>query len=162
MGYLIALIVVSMVLAPILWIMPSPTQKRQVAMRQKAMALGLQIKVCDLPQTRRQQVRGEQALQGVVYRLRCTPSLANSALPQALCFRQSDEASTEVQTTVLRLLKEALQDLPEDVMALEYDRGVLGAYWQERGDIPHVEQIFQQLQALNQELVAQAIDFSSL
>ena len=154
LGYLIALVIISMVLAPVLWIMPTPKQKRQMALRQKAMAMGLQVRVCDLPQTHRAQVRGESPVQGVVYRMLWFRTINKNSLFEHLCLREPDESEYSKKTLLDSLLLSAVERLPKCVVALEYTHSGLGIYWTEQGGIAQVDIIYQQLMTLKNEIVA--------
>ena len=149
MTYLIIFVVLAFVLAPVFWIMPSPGQKRQIQLRERAMALGLQIKICDLPQTRRAQVRKEPAQQGVVYRLHWRHPLSGPALFHLLCQRGATEP---LDTVAGGILQRALDNLPETVVAIEYTNSGVAVYWREGGGVERVEQLYNALQGLQGEL----------
>lgn len=68
MVWLLILFVALFVIAPVFWIMPTPAQRRQERMRARARTLGLEVVGCELPQTRRQRVRGEPRRLGMLYR----------------------------------------------------------------------------------------------
>src|SRR5690606_26891538 len=58
-----------LVLGPVFWLRPSPMQARQARMRAAARGLGLEVRLTELPQTRRARVRQEEMRQGAAYRL---------------------------------------------------------------------------------------------
>ncbi len=161
MIYLIIFIVVALVLSPVFWMMPSPKQKRQIQLRQRAMALGLQVKVCDLPQTHRAMVRKESPEQGVVYRLLWRRADTENENFHFLCLRDDDErANGATQTVVEDILSDALASMGDIILAVEYSHAGLAIYWRENDAVERVDQIFQQLQSLQQAL--SGIDMSSL
>ncbi|WP_019530189.1 hypothetical protein [Dasania marina] len=173
MNYFIIAIIVAIVLGPIMWMMPSTRQRQQVALRQYALAQGLQIKVCDLPQSHRQRVRKAPAKQGVIYRL----PLANKrpiTMTQVYCLSraefvsdqfspQPEPAVTSPQADVYEWQGDslaaveaeftaALQHCPASAVAIEYSAAGVACYWQERGGNAAVDQIKSALAALREQL----------
>jgi len=134
--------------------MPSPRQKRQATLRDYAMSLGFQMKVCDLPQSHRSKVRKEQLQEGIVYRLMVKPRGGRATLGHTdpgnymLCQRENDEQTDNCLTQ----LRETLNLLPEHIIALEYNRLWLGVYWQERGTEQDIDLIKAQLVLLDDRL----------
>ena len=63
MFWIIASLVLAFMLAPILWIVPSPRQRRQMRLRERARELGITVQIATFPQTRRQRVRKEEEYQ---------------------------------------------------------------------------------------------------
>lgn len=153
MSYVIVAIVIALVLSPIFWVMPSPRQKRQMLLRQRAMALGLQVKVCDLPQNHRAKVRKERPEQGVVYRLPWRSPDANGESFNYLSLRNEQLADTP-PAAVKELMLTALEAMAEPVVALEFNGSGLAVYWRENGSVELVEQIVEHLKSLRQDLSA--------
>lgn len=153
MSYLIIVAVVLMVIAPIFWFMPSPEIKRQMMMRDRAMQLGLQVKICDLPQTRRARVRKEYVEKGVVYRLPWKQPLQPREQFCELLLK-TGEGDNSVSPVVVEILTAALSAMPAAVLALEYATAGVAVYWRERGGIGEVEDISQRLQQLQKEILA--------
>jgi len=137
--------------------MPSPRQKRQAALRDYALSLGFQMKICDLPQSHRSRVRKDQQQEGIVYRLMVKPRGRKATLSHTdpanymLCQRENNEQTDNC----LPQLRQALAQLPEHIVALEYNKLWFGVYWQERGseqDIAAIKaQLLQLDDLLNQE-----------
>lgn len=154
MSYLIIIVVLALVLAPVFWIMPSPGQRRQAAMRQRAMALGLQVKVCDLPQSHRAKVRKEDPVQGVVYRLPWQAKVKNNDTFQNYCVRVPDGIECNASRSDLSngQLKEFLQALPDFCIGLELSNTGVGLFWREFGELQRVDTIFQSLDQLREKL----------
>ena len=67
MAWLIAVVVIGFMLAPIMWILPSRRQTQQAEIRASARTLGLSVKVVAMPKTRRAKVRREEDVFGVCY-----------------------------------------------------------------------------------------------
>jgi hypothetical protein len=147
-SYLIILLVLSLMLAPVFWMMPSPKQRRQIHLRQHAMSSGLQVRVCDLPQSHRAMVRQEDPVHGVIYRLPWTDPAKGFDQQCRLLRDQEAELGSHLQ----QLLSKSLLALPERVMAIECNPAGLAVYWQERGDAAQVDLIVQSLTALRQSL----------
>lgn len=154
MVYFIIFIIIAMVVAPIFWMMPSPGQKRQILLRQRAIALGLQVKVCDLPQSHRAKVRKELPKQGVVYRLMWHQD-NDSENAYTFCQRaQPMEERDQSPSPITVVLYEALENMIEQVVAIEYSRSGIAIYWSEQGSVELVEQIAQQLHDVKQAIIA--------
>lgn len=151
MSYLIILFVIALALAPIMALKPSKRQKQQVAMRDRARTCGLQVQVCQLPQTHRQQVRQEDSESGVAYRLLWRHPLAKFKAIHFLLLREEKEPN-KAPVAIVDALQETLAALPASVMAVEFTDIGLAAFWQEEGEPGQVEQIAAQLQSLRERL----------
>ncbi len=155
MSYLIIAVVVLMVLSPIFWIMPSPKQKRQMQLRQKAMSIGFIVKIADLPQQHRAIVRKEKAEQGVTYRLPWEIKRKHPEGLKYLLMRNPDGATTSTSSPDLQaLMQKCLDQLPDTVVALEYSSPGLALYWRERGDSEVVEELYQRMIQLRTAVLA--------
>ncbi|MGK0440797.1 MAG: hypothetical protein ACJA0N_000592 [Pseudohongiellaceae bacterium] len=154
MSYLIIIVIVAVVLGPVMWLMPTARQKQQVALRQYAMELGLQIKICDMPQSYRERVRKESIEQGVVYRL---PLIRNRPLSKSkvYCLHKADEIF-EWQSDALagkqQVFERALSLCPSSATAIEFSAAGVACYWQEKGGMPAVDDIKKSLEQLRSEL----------
>ncbi len=145
--------VVLMVIAPLFWFMPSPEIKRQMVMRDRAMQLGLQVKICDLPQTRRARVRKEYIEKGVVYRLHWKKPLQPRDQFCEIRLKAGD-SDNPVSPAVSELLTASLSAMPEAVLALEYATLGVAVYWHERGGINKVDEIGRRLVQLQEEILS--------
>lgn len=158
MGYVIAVFVTVMVLAPVLWMMPSPRQRRQERMRARARSLGLDVRLGELPQTRRARVRREDTRQGVSYRLPAAGARSGgSAL--LLCRENAaspwESVSGEALSAELQPLLEAFAAAaPGDVVAMELSPLGIAAFWRESGDVDAVERLHAALIGLREALAA--------
>ena len=153
MTYIIIIIIVSIVLGPIFWIMPSAKDKRLVNLRDMAMSAGFHIKVCDLPQVNRAKVRREPAEKGVMYRLPF-PQIDRKLRPDYELYLRDE---SEVQTGRYQSqLAQLLEDLPADVVAVELSPVGSGLYWRERGGGDVIESFKQKLEQFNQAIVSRA------
>ncbi len=155
MNYLIIALVFAMVVSPIFWIMPSPRQKKLMQFRQRAMALGFQVKVCELPQTERERVRREEPKQGVMYLLSWQQKRKTEMYQHLLIRTEIDTATAErIWTPMEEKLRQALLELPVQVKAIECATPGVAIYWTEQGGIELLETIYQRLFSLRDELQA--------
>jgi hypothetical protein len=154
MAYLIIILVMLLVLSPVFWMMPSPKQKRQMQLRQRAMALGFQVKICDLPQTHVAMIRKEPPEQGVVYRLLWRDKKQNTDNFHYIILRdQGEEGQTDLPTAIASLLLELLVSMPDQVVGLEYASSGVALYWRERGGVEQVDHLYQQIMSLQVGLI---------
>lgn len=141
MGFVVAILITLAVMGSVLWVMPSPREKRIIAMRQKAMSLGLKVRLLD------QQLAGklfpwcEDYRQFVLYEKYFQASKKNKSA--------KDKAS---QSVVLRLSKDfvpheldqthplqeelkrrgVLDSLPDSAEALCVYSGSVAVLWTEK------------------------------
>jgi hypothetical protein len=157
LNYLIILILIAVVVGPIFGLMPSSKQKRQMKLRDKAMGLGFQVKICQLPQLHRAKIRKEDTVEGVAYRFpRNTKNQAGRAVvseQQILCLRDgTDQDKPKNPSPFYRCLEEALDVLPSDIVAVELTPLWYGVYWNERGSEEDILIIKSQLEMLDKRI----------
>lgn len=133
MAWLIGIAVIAFMLAPIIWILPSPRQQRQTRIREAARLRGIQVRVTTLPQTRRQRVRREAQERVVSY----TRPIHNRKPGQGWKYwlKPCDEVEADAlaESSPLQPLLSSLQNkLPADAELLEYTGVGLSLYWRER------------------------------
>jgi len=142
--WLIVFVVVAMVLAPVMWMMPSPAQKRQVIMRERARKLGLMVNIVDLPQSHRAKTRKEPTEKGVSYSLRIARQKGQQR-PHWFVWREDPEgepaAADAVPAAVVENLQALRAQMPADMVGLESNETGYSAYWRERGDSAAVDTI---------------------
>ena len=155
MQYLIMLVVLAVVIGPVMWIMPSASQRKLVKLRQYAISKGFHIKVADMPQSHRQKVRKQDPVRGVYYSL---PLLSK---PKAgdekfhYCLTRSDTDAEWLDDNVpvnASIMEQLLLKMPETVIAVEHASYGVAIYWQEKGDHNTVDDITQLLQTFRQAL----------
>ncbi|MBD2858525.1 hypothetical protein IB286_05835 [Spongiibacter sp. KMU-158] len=143
MTWLIAIAVIAFMLAPLVWIIPTPRQAKQARLRERARQLGLQVQMLAQPQTRRQKVRKEAEEQGVCYSLPLVKR--NSTAPWRYWFSEAAAAEDDAPALPQELLAiiEAQQAFwPKDALQLEFTGQALRLYWLERGlELGSVEQL---------------------
>lgn len=144
-----------MVLAPLMAFKPSKTVKRQMQFREKALALGLQIKVADLPQSHRARVRQQDLEQGVVYRLPFRQKQSLAGIQHQICIatEKGFEWPSGQQKHVKELFEQCWPGLPADAVALELSATGLGLYWSEQGSPGEVQRAYDLLNALYSKLL---------
>ena len=151
MYLLIAIAVLAFMLAPIIWIVPTPSQKRQARLRERARQLGLEVKVATLPQTRRARARREPEQQI----LRYTHPVQKPARADHWYYWlvQSEPEDTTAPADIADRLHRERDDWPKGTVLIEGSPRGLSVYWKESGaDIPEVENLATVLAKLVKEL----------
>jgi hypothetical protein len=143
----------------VLWLKPSAAQQRQTELRLLARRLGLDVRLCPLPQTRRDRVRGEPAQQGVVYRLLRFGAGNRASFHYLACRADAhseweSETATALPAAVRAALERALSELPADAVAFEIAAQECGVYWRERGDEEIVKLLRRLLEDVQQACLA--------
>lgn len=153
MGWLIGFIVVAFVVAPIMWVMPSPAQKRQARLRERAQQLGLAISLVDLPQSHRSKVRKEAAAKGVAYSLRMQRE-RNRIRPHWFVWREAPDGERDIDGSCPEAVVDALPALRArmgaDMVGFGSTPEGYVLYWRERGDETTVEQVAMLLEDIRQ------------
>lgn len=145
MVWLIMLAGFAMVLAPVMWILPSPAQKAQAQMRESARKLGLQVRVGVMPLTHVQRVRREDAEHGVCYTAMLRRK-ANDTVPAWQWWLDEDlPKASEVSTEQMDALRLVVKNSGLEVKILEYNHTGFGCWWREKGDAQTVVQMAQLL-----------------
>jgi hypothetical protein len=158
MGYVVAIVVILMLVGSVLWMKPSPAQQRQARLRTLARDLGIDVRLCNLPQSRRARVREERPEQGVVYRLPIFDP-ASAVVPHYLLCRDnaaspwSSEVDAPLAPALLSLVDRACATLPADAVALELGPAGPAVYWRERGDEDVLRRLYKSLEDLRSALL---------
>ena len=157
MGAVIAIVLVLVLAGSVLWLKPSAAQQRQTQLRLRARRLGLDVRLCSLPQTRRARVREERPEQGVVYRLLRFGDRKQLALAYTVCRADAQsewesESAVALPQTVRERLELILPQLPADAVAFEITPQGCGVYWRERGDADVVEKLKRLLETMQEAL----------
>lgn len=159
MGVIIAIIVALAMIGSVLWLKPSAAQRRQTALRLLARQLGLDVRLCTLPQTRRARVRAELPQQGVVYRLLQFDRKAGKPFEYLLCRADAQaawesESEVEMPASVRAEIDRILAQLPADAVAFEIAAHGCGVYWRERGSEDTVRLLHHLLETMQRTLAA--------
>ena len=158
MGAIVVIVLVLvMLVGSVLWLKPSAAQQRQTKLRLLARQLGLDVRLCTLPQTRRARVREELPQQGVVYRLLRFGEKTPKPLTYLLCRADAQtawesETDMELPKPVRAQLDSVLLQLPGDAVAFEITAQGCGVYWRERGDEETVRLLQRLLESMQQAL----------
>lgn len=155
--YLITALALLLVLSPVAWMMPSPQQRRQAKLREYARKLGIDVRIGELPQTRRERVRAQPVEQGVIYRI---PVRDGWQQPRSymLCRVSAAERweTLEDSPPLTPALEAALQQVaaavPADVVGIELAVTGPAIYWRERGNEAVVARVHQLLTELGSAL----------
>ena len=147
MFWIIATAVLAFMLAPILWIIPSPRQRLQVALRDRARVLGVTVQITQLPQTRRQRVRKEEEYNGLSYAMTLPKSRAGERWRYWMDGAE-DDLPAPPPAIAKRII--GLQDkLPKDTIVIEAGGRMVRIFWREaNADIAAVENLAEILSAL--------------
>lgn len=159
MGVAIAILVALSLLGSVMWLKPSPAQRRQEEFRAMARQLGLDVRLAPLPQTHRARVRQQAPDPGVVYRF-LRFDIKVPLTQDYVLVRDNAESPWEPQTdatlpaALQQVVDEVLLELPRDSVALELTAHGPGVYWRERGDVQAVRDLGAVLERLLQALSA--------
>jgi hypothetical protein len=158
MAYVIAIVAVLMMLGSVLWLKPSKAQLRQTKLRLLARQLGLDVRLCALPQSRRARVREERPEQGVVYRLPIFERREPPPPNYLLCRENAaapwlSEQGEPLPPMLQALIETATAELPGDAVALELGPQGPAVYWHERGDENTLRRLHQTLVELREALL---------
>ncbi|NKI17208.1 hypothetical protein HCU74_07205 [Spongiibacter sp. KMU-166] len=153
MFWLIVIGVLAFMLAPILWIIPSPRQKRQIALRDVARKQGILVQIGSLPQSRRQRVRKEGQIPGLAYCL-MLPKGARLARWRLWFNGEGEHDDVAGPPDSVRQKIAALGDAwPEDVILIEASEQMLKVYWREKNaDVATVEALVSAMTSIVEEI----------
>jgi len=178
MIYLLIFFVLAMIIAPLLNFLPTARQKHQIKLRDKALALGMQVQLATIPVAQSQELTKANAYllrnkkpvnNGVAYRLRRSEK-ALIAFKHQAAVRVGRTANARASNTVgatdqyswfwfnqrqqpekqIETLLACFDKFPEDVQVIESSAIATMVYWQENADIEAVETIQTQLQVLQE------------
>ena len=153
MSYLIIILILFFVVAPIVAILPSKRQKQQMAFRQSARAAGVSVALVNIedPDSDRDKYLSATGrplprdLACVAYRRPRKKVISQIPLPVP-SWRVSRDKSLDNQLTwietdtgdidpiFLQFIESHLSDLPADVIRLDETAGLVSVYWHERSD----------------------------
>lgn len=150
-GWIIAAICLGMVVWPILHIIPSKTQKRQIAFRQAAIKKGIQVQIRTPELPRQLASQQDQLTMSVAYHL---PAIHCQLTSTYTAIRSHN--NKQEWLWLKRQPNSGLQDyinayakLPEYILAVEQSASGTTLFWREKGDIIIVDTIFEYLTTLN-------------
>ncbi len=151
MTWIVIIIIFIVAFGPLLWLMPSPRERRLSRLRQQAYARGMRVELRRLPKRdlaaeervssggRARDVTREYAayLLPLAARLKLLPSwrvLRHGDGVQALpgwSFEAGRRPDDPRLADALEVVRPVLEALPDDVVAVECDRLTLAGYWLE-------------------------------
>jgi len=159
MAVIVAAVAILVIIGSVMWLKPSPTQRRQTQMRLLARQLGLDVRLSGLPQTRRARVRQERPEQGVVYRWLQFGDNKNGLTRDYVWCRDDVNSAWEIESTeglspaLLAKIEAMFTEMPADARAVELAPHGPGIYWMERGGEEAVRGVQQMLHRLQQLLL---------
>ncbi len=136
---LLLLLALGLLTAPLMAALPSPTERRRGRLRQRAMQLGLRVRLAQIPGTTASHVHGAAYS---LERSRPTKKRASAALCWLRSGRhwQSRQGDAERRSDDERF-ERVLGTMPETVQAVECNSSSIVAYWNEVGGESDVDRI---------------------
>lgn len=173
MTWLLVGVLVLAALGPIFWVLPSRRERRQMRLRDAAMAAGLDVRLRTLPNpgapaTERVSAGGRlkmPTMQYMTYRRPLhLPATVRRDAPKWRWLRvddapscgpvpagwQGDGASGDADAAYWQRVGEIVRDLGEDVVAVEANGDDVAFAWREQGEVDAVEALTARLEALAQ------------
>ena len=155
-GWIIGAVALGMAAWPILHLVPSAAQKRQIAFRSKAQSLGIRIHLGRIKLPKELNSQYSHIESATCYFL---PELDN-ALTGTFTAIRSQNSHREWfwihQRPEARWIEKMLpiyQQLPDFILAVEQSRNGSAIYWQEKGDPDIINEVNNHLIQLNQLLI---------
>ncbi len=166
MNWVIIVLLLLSIVGSMLWMMPSPKQRKQAQLRQQAMRTGFQVQMTRMlfPRAIGESVPDEQSC--IAYRLprhagerknrQATipwhvfrlDSHATTGLPEGWCWSKGEGY---LQPPQLATLGEIIAELPGDAFSLESTPVAVSVYWWEEGTSDTVDNLHRLLQRLIDE-----------
>ncbi len=163
MNWVIIVLLLLSIVGSMMWMMPSPRQRVQALLRQKAMRQGIQVQMARVlfPREIGEAVPDEQTC--IAYRLPRTladrrektatipwhifrlNSHATEGLPEGWCWSKG-EGYLEERT--LQQIAEVIESMPDDCYSIESTPVAVSMYWYEKGTPETVEDIYKVLRGM--------------
>jgi hypothetical protein len=145
MGFWVAILITLAVFGSVLWVMPSPREKALTEMRQRAMSLGLKVRLVDQALAQKLFPWLEDYRGYVLYE-KYIPIGKKIRSNKIQVIRLSPDANAheiDIQNPVKLTLQEAglLEDLPESSEAITLFSGGFSFLWKEKGGLEGVERV---------------------
>lgn len=137
--YFFIAVVIGLAVAPLLHFLPTRTQRRQAALREKAALGGLFVEFRDLPGYGPRLERMSRSERQVVFYGARLPASRGEGRRRQSWWRV--DGSWRGGPQRLLPLPAALHDLPPSVLAASVDNNSCGIYWRETGDDGDVGQV---------------------
>ena len=158
MEYLIIVGILLMVVAPVIAVLPNPSQRKKMALRKAAMSLGINVEITSIDDPDPLQAKylsssGKRLpsnLKVVAYRVHCVrpmewndPRRRNWVIERRLdneegelpgAWRWRGEPPSELSEKLLSFIILNLESLPQDVIRVDECSRIISIYWQELGD----------------------------
>ncbi|OMH38729.1 hypothetical protein [Motiliproteus sp. MSK22-1] len=166
MNWVIIVLLLLSIVGSMLWMMPSPKQRVQAMLRQKAVRLGLQVQITRLlfPRALGESLPEERTC--TAYRLPRTPAKTRgkkNTIPWHI-FKLESHASVglpsgwswskgegHLNASQLEIIEKIIAELPDDGFSLESTPLAASIYWRENGTPETVDHIYQLLNRMIDE-----------
>ncbi|WP_151704639.1 hypothetical protein [Nitrincola alkalilacustris] len=163
MQWVIITLVMLSLLGSLMWIKPTPRQRMQAAMRLHAKQIGFMVQIARIETTRGKGEMEAEKISVPAYRiLRAdlpqelrdrwvswqifrVDNVADSGLPVGWSWKKGEG---KLSAAALTLIRELIDQLPADVIALESSPVHFTVYWRERGDLATLDRMREQIQPI--------------
>jgi len=157
----IVIFIVLALMGSFFWIMPSPRDKKRMVLRQKAMHLGLKIRFPDKGLKDRLIRFEDEVLGAVMYELfivaRIKPDISGAFFiirdDNAIGWRFIEVSLTEGLQSVSDRILRKLEKLPENFSLAMLSSNGVSVFWDERGEVECVDQLFTVMDEVNDILL---------
>lgn len=165
-------------IAPIVWILPTPRQRQEGRLRQRAMQIGLRVQLDHLPKQNPSpeelidgagralhptlacaryalSIKQDTALQQPGYFVIFSPgkkhiTLSDNRLPEGWLWRDENQTRPNLDDDKVEAISHCLTRLPQSTLALERTTHELAVFWRESGGDGDVDLILETLQKLEE------------
>ncbi|WP_409526247.1 hypothetical protein [Nitrincola sp. MINF-07-Sa-05] len=156
MQWVIITLVMLSLLGSLMWIKPTPRQKMQAAMRLHAKQLGFLVQIARIETTRAKGEMEAEKISVPAYRILRTDlppdlrdvwaswqifrveNVADAGLPAGWSWKKGEGT---LSLPALTLIRELIEQVPADVIALESSPVHFTVYWRERGDLATLDRL---------------------
>lgn len=168
MKWFIITLVVASLIGSVMWVMPSPRQRYQAALRLKARQFGIQVQLVRVTLPRAQGEMEPEVRTIPAYRVARTnldrkerdgwccwevlrvDTLDNRGLLEHWSWKTGQGM---LSPAALELINALLEQLPDDVLGVESTPLSLTLYWDERGDESRLAQLHELVQPLLEQKI---------
>lgn len=163
MNWVIIVVIMLAIVGSMAWVMPSPRDRMQAMLRQKAMRRGLQVQIsrllfpralgeaeaeernCTAYRLARPKVLGQGRFETLPWQIFRVQSHADTGLPPGWSWSKGERCLEDDQ---LALIAQVVEALPAAVYSLESTPLSVSVYWSEHGDLDVVDTLYEQLARL--------------
>ncbi|MFN3880973.1 MAG: hypothetical protein ACK4L8_06065 [Nitrincola lacisaponensis] len=165
MEWVISIVVMLSLIGSIMWIRPSPRERMVSQIRLHARKLGFTVQLAQLETTRakgqtepekirvpayrvlRHDLSGDERERWISWQIFRTENVANQGLPAGWSWKRGEYQLTD---SACALIRELIERLPPEVVALESSPVHFTVYWREAGGAEQLDAIYTALQPILQ------------